>query len=804
MRNINNTGNINNTKNDNENGLLISYDCSGSTSNSKLYHSVSKQAISKHASDFPQTSITYTRWDSEVKEISKEELEKINDDMTGYGQTFPVKVAEYIIENKFHGTLLFISDGEISGISVKNFSDKLIDWKFKKVYVYLISTSAYSSGINESISCAITRNTSHEIFVYKNSNDIEDVLCTSISQKDLTLLEDIDNIHTVDNFMNVLENIKNPIISMNMGTSGNKKLHTKLVSLKNRIIKSGSKDTSKAELLSNLEKSFDDKNPSLDYLSNIWNGFYTGSSGWIKEIDTLISWCSGSLLNVFNREDIRKAASNREEKASITIVVPTEMAEIKEIVVEEKYSIACPISLDNTDYPIILIRKVPTDFEIPDSFINCPLSSLSNNDFISYVKSFIDSIISLESYKELVDYGISDRSPLTRSEIIGGICLGSDDSHVKVTNSTLRHALSKGKAVGNIDLWFAVIYFMVEKGHVPHLTECLPAMRDHMIYRLKNSVSYMCLSGLPSYPTYSVKLGTALWCSISASACGSSFLTPKTEPLRMHLSYSQYIVELLKLVGVEVPEGLQEHINNLKVMRYFLNEVKKGKDVSYNLVNTVNALTFKAIKVNTKSESLWIPIDGKITDAQIITVRGELPRICDDLSNSMITHILGLCDVSKSESDINIPFGIKMGDGNLKMIRNWKYDNENVPRNNVAICPLTCRPYYNIIDNGTLKTWLEKATEVYGEELFSTNKFYSNYIVYTENYPTREELLVYIYKYFSTRGKPTLPMCIEQFIDEVFIENEDIVKILEPSEYIKRYNNSVYKNIRINMESGLV
>ena len=79
---------------------------------------------------------------------------------------------------------------------------------------------------------------------------------------------------------------------------------------------------------------------------------------------------------------------------------------------------------------------------------------------------------------------------------------------------------------------------------------------------------------------------------------------------------------------------------------------------------------------------------------------------------------------------------------------------------------------------------MEKATEKYGNNFFSTNKFFGSYILDNEKYPTKEEFINYLYRYHKNREIQTLPICIEQFIDEVFVEYEDIMNMLEPIVFI--------------------
>jgi hypothetical protein len=306
----------------------------------------------------------------------------------------------------------------------------------------------------------------------------------------------------------------------------------------------------------------------------------------------------------------------------------------------------------------------------------------------------------------------------------------------------------------------------------------------------------MCLSGLPTYPVYSVPLGLAIWCSVMATTSKLYLMQdPKNDPLRLHLSYSLDIIELLKLINISTPTPLLQHINRLKTMRNFLLEVKKGKEATLKLKNVINALSYSAIETS----DLWVLIDGKPSDDQISKVISRLPSVCKDLSIPEINSIIDLCNANKAEVDIYIPYNYQIAPYTKSTTKNWSFGN-NVPYHKVDISPKTCRPYYNIIDKGIRKTWLDKAIEIYGYELFSTNNFFGNYIFENRKYPTKHEFLNYIFMYHFTRGKITLPICIQQFVDEVFQEYQEIMDTIDAEEFGRRWQTSVYKDVRIQME----
>ena len=751
---------------------LIGYDYSGSTGNMSFYHRISQDIVS----GIPDKTIA--SWDDKCEIISTERLEFINKKLMGRGMTVPNCLVEYIIKNDFHGHLVLITDGDVSSSEVKRCSDKLIEWKFEKVSVYLIYTT---NTVNESISCAFTRNSPHYIETYNYSNTLE--TSVAVSDEDFAYINAISEINTIDEFLSKIDIFDNVLMSINMGTVGNDVIHKNLVQLKNRLIK----NSSVSKNISELDKLNEEL--TVDNLKNVWNLYYNGNNDWTKQIDKYISWSSGGLLNTFDRR------SNREINHNITPVVAPETASTENTSASaqpEPFSIECPIMLEKSTNIIILFNKIPESLfdvvpDIRESFINCPLNALKNNDAIAFLKKTLGHVISIEAYKELVEHGISDKSPLTRDDIMGGLCLGADFSHVKATNSTIRHGLLGGKSLGNVDLWFAVFYLMVESGYVEHLKEYLPAMREHMIFRLNTSQTYMCLSGLPTFPVYKVNLKTALWSVISATAIPN--LQPKNDPLRFHLFYSEYIIELAEMTDLRFPSGINNHINCLKTLRFLLDKIKKNDKT---FINLINALKYNAFE----TPDMWIMIDGKPSPEQLDIVRSKLPECCKYLPTSEIIYILNLCENNKTESDINIPFNHKHDKYIVTTTKNWDYD-ENIPYHKVEISLKTCRPFYKVDKD---KIWVDVATKVYGKKFISIDSRFGDYVVKYEKYPTKNEFLVYLYNYYSNRGKSTLPICIGQFVDEVLEDHNYIIENLSVSEYIKRWKNSGSIKDRIDIE----
>ena len=787
--------------------ILFAYDCSGSTLSCNSYHEKNQRILNaileaiENIKKNQKKDINFkiVKWDNVCVEITTEELNEINRYKKGFGGTSPEKVCDYIKLNNFRGHLVLISDGEISPSSVDYCSNSLSEWSFKNVYVCLVSNCGE---INESISCAFTRNCPHTIEILRNSNNVLESEVISVSNDDYRLLDTIDNdnINNISDFYILSEKIKDVLISITMGTKGNKLLYDKFIKLKNKLIRSQSlvKDNL---WLDELSTDFDSGLPlDPNKLHKIWDEYYFNNDNeWVKQIDTFISWCNGSLSSTFNRKFI----TARIERAEVSQTVSPETVTLV-AVSETNISHQCPISLEFSPNIIILMRKNGdsvfnslSSSEI-NSIINCPLNALENIHIVKYIKTLFDSCISIEAYKELCEHGISTSSPLTREEIFGGLCLGNHKSHVLATNSTIRNILTFGKSLGNIDLWYAVLYFMIEKGHVTHLNEYLPNLREHMIFRLRNSKSYMCLSGLPTFPTYKVNLGLCLWTVIFASSCGSQFVkNPKNDPLRLHLSYTDEIIDLLRLINIYVPENVKHCISILKTLRRFLSFLKNNANrvFMFDIENRINALKYKAMNVGGK----WICIDGHPDVEQIIEVRKELPESCNDLTIGEIIYTFNLCDVNKAESDIYLPFDCKVEDFVSENKKIWHY-HENTPKTTVNISINTCRPFYYLRDKDKVcGDWKDKATKIYGK-FMSLDNMFGNYISVNSAYPSKNDFLIYISDRYSRKGIKTLPICIKQFVDEIFEDHEHVLRMLEPCEFKRRWDASIVIKNRIMIE----
>lgn len=61
------------------------------------------------------------------------------------------------------------------------------------------------------------------------------------------------------------------------------------------------------------------------------------------------------------------------------------------------------------------------------------------------------------------------KNPFTQNRLLGAIPLGTHESHVAVGNHTLAKLITGGKMLGNLNLYYAVIWYLINEGEIEYL-----------------------------------------------------------------------------------------------------------------------------------------------------------------------------------------------------------------------------------------------------------------------------------------------------------------------------------------------
>ena len=124
-----------------------------------------------------------------------------------------------------------------------------------------------------------------------------------------------------------------------------------------------------------------------------------------------------------------------------------------------KNPIECPIIM-NEAVPQILIDEcepflLNVEKCIVDDINACPLRLLNYPDLKSKFKARLSNFTGVKYCDKLL------KNPFTQNRLLGSIPLGTHKSHTKVGNHTIAKMVAGGKVMGNLNMYMAVIWIIV-------------------------------------------------------------------------------------------------------------------------------------------------------------------------------------------------------------------------------------------------------------------------------------------------------------------------------------------------------
>ncbi|ORX42705.1 hypothetical protein BCR36DRAFT_415963 [Piromyces finnis] len=796
-------------------------DYSGSTGNDTFYHSNVLSILKAKFNEGDEIII----WDTESKFVTWDEYMEINSTKDGNGGTDPKCLFNSVFSKHQKATyseFILISDGMVCNHEVDLLDETIKrhadDFKCNYTEVYLLGNNA-----NLSIACPFTRFNASKTIV-KNLNSEDQII--AVSDEDLKTIDQIDSINTMEEFDLKYPSLEKAFIARYLGTDGDKELRRSVLLMQKRINSNNAKkEENKNERIDTLvmqDKNYEEaKTEVIKCFTSVL------SSDFQSKINSLIRMSDGGLKQVFN---INKLQTFRAFTANTTEV--TEVEDIQNLNIESSVGTSqweCPISIDYETDPMILItvdnneeqRPVLFGFDkkMTEYMLNCPLNALYVDEFVTKFKAYIDHSISLKNYRaSLQSSNPIVKSPFTRRTIIGAIPLGENDEHVKSANWSLMKIITGGKHLGDIHLWFFVLYRLIKTNQIPYLKDIEPFIEAQVKYRFSHFTTSISLSGLSNLPQARVFYPTAAWtCLISP------FLIPKIPSnlnlLYTHLSHYKDLLQILALYAIELPNEFQPFVHRLEILAHLLSYFKKNPkllDVYKNGLQ--NATLFINVDENSPMSSggvcgdLFIPIDGEIKDENRMRCVQSLSTVCYNavqdgrISLDELAWLIDFVDVQKSLTDINImPLiqGKPSGSDNATSAIHdfWKEWDANIDKFNVKISENTCRPYYYVKEG---VTWLEELSTILDttRPILSLDKHFGNFVDTYGRYPSRNEYILYLYRKICLGSKTstTLPRNILKFTDQVFARFNPIMNKYTLETFIRIFQDNASINTRINNE----
>lgn len=155
---------------------------------------------------------------------------------------------------------------------------------------------------------------------------------------------------------------------------------------------------------------------------------------------------------------------------------------------------------------------------------------------------------------------------------MGAIPLGTHQSHVEVGNYTLAKLITGGKILGNLNMYYAVIWYLINEEEIQYLAPIKANATEHLIFRLKNSRTMASLCGLAQFVTTQLHTDVALWYCVN-----SGYLNQPTDrdTFRFHFYNLAPMVKMVEVLGYPIHEGTNAHLNRTKALLNLLSRFKK-------------------------------------------------------------------------------------------------------------------------------------------------------------------------------------------------------------------------------------
>lgn len=738
---------------------VVAIDDSGSTTDCVRYWQYVEDLIFKYSQEYATPE--FILWDNNARSVSPSDALHRARHCKGWGGTSPISILRHL---SLHTDMfVMVSDGQIVSEEVLRLDDEIRarNLSFGFVEVHLVSDTP----LNLSVCCPLTRG-AHQIFMKEREIPAQNV--RSFSQEEATLIHGIiSGVKTTADFLHKEESIRKWVEMLSMGsrTTNIDALNAvKDMQSRIRFHESRSKEALGTELYQLLRQ--DDLHEAEELAKIIATGDETDHH---RRIDQMKSYLENGLHDY---ELVREVAQSRKENC----VVPNEpLPEVEED--DSCSNWECPVALD-TDTPLVLISTGQSIFsEITDPTTvqllrENPLCAFKYPDVQNAILKRLRPPLGLAAFSVLVDRRDLTH-PLTREHVRKeAICLGVHSSHAKATDSALSILLNNGVKCGNLDLWFAVIAYMIVKLEDSHYLGVLKDMcMNHLRYRLEHRMSFASLSGLGPCLTR-MPLGAAVWWCYGAAACEVS----GRETVRKYLWNPEPFEWLIEDVqGFRVSDMCKRHIERLRVLSCF----KRDQSVRQRIRGLYQATTDSGVF-----------LDGPADEAMQSRVRSTLPTF---MRNFGVDELVGL---SLVEKDVPLsPYWVPPERLPEAVVTFPCYWGKPLNDERLKICEKTCRPYYK-------PDWIEEATEKHGmsphpEKRLSVTARFMVYTSKFKKYPSDQELLQYLATKYDT-----LPRQTEAWIRR--IANYDFGEIrrdLSPQEASRRFNESVNINVRRQMES---
>ena len=693
------------------NNTIIYIDISGSVTNFLNYWNKVNEIVTLNK------DAKFFVWNSDIKEISYNEILQYIKNKKGYEGTKISCVASSIINKNFNDkNIIIITDGEVRADDVTSSELLLRNFNIKEVECHIIKSHIYSDDIDISVPLAFMRNNTSKLY-YTNPQNITKLI-KNIDKDDYKILENI----TLNDLMTNFDMIYDLINITTMGKSGLPeikqhllKLRTDFIKLSNENLKSINGNTIQSELK---------------------NGNYTNAIIMIKKIeDIFINQNEYSPITKFNkllslcddRTNSGFALNQKIVNAKQSEAIIPDEATNEELLT---YDFEDPIMLD-LDVPQLVILKSSEQLFDTDkdfkNFIENPLHIINNEEIKNKIIKRLGHCIGIKiTNKCTID-------PFTRVDIIGSIPLTiSNEQHNDVGSHTLFKLFTNSKKMGNPNFYYIILWqIIVIENRCEYLNEYYDYITNHLKFRLSKATTYISLCGLPDFNRTIVPMDVAMYYIINGPEINKIIL-------RKHIFNIDVILNIIiNVFKYDVKPEIIKHINLERTLLSMLSQIKKNSVIFKRKIKCL-------INSHIIADNEYIPIDTIATENDINEIMKTFPDYYNSHKYNELVYLSTLVNSNYSAGDIQLEYN-KPIKYDIEFKNDWSDKYRISTINPLEISLKTFRIVYN-------PNWKELAVNDNFVSIDNQMSAYNDYIKFYikfQHFPTFNEFAKYIYNEYK-------------------------------------------------------
>lgn len=106
--------------------------------------------------------------------------------------------------------------------------------------------------------------------------------------------------------------------------------------------------------------------------------------------------------------------------------------------------------------------------------------------------------------------------------------------------------------MGNLNMWFAVIWILVNEGEIEYLNPIKSNITEHLIFRLTETKTMASMCGLSQFVSTQINTDIAVWYCVNS---GYMNVPVEKDTFRFHLFDHEHMVKIVKVLGYPIEDG---------------------------------------------------------------------------------------------------------------------------------------------------------------------------------------------------------------------------------------------------------